>query len=123
MLRKTVRAVIIYNNQLVTLFRRKNNLEYYSLPGGGIEANETKEEALNRELKEELNIKVKIIKYLFQDQMNDKINYFYLCEYISGSFTLGGEEKEENCYDNYYEISFLPLDKIDDYPLLEDVKR
>ena len=58
--RRSSRAVIIEDNKLLYIFRRKiddlgNISEYYVIPGGGIEDNETKEETVVRELKEELD--------------------------------------------------------------------
>ena len=69
MKRESSRAVIIDNNRVLTMFRRKidevgNKNEYYAIPGGGIEENETMEKAVVRELQEELNVKIKILGYL-----------------------------------------------------------
>ena len=59
--RESARAVIIEDNKLLCIFRRKiddlgNIFEYYVIPGGGIEENETKRDTVLRELKEELDI-------------------------------------------------------------------
>ena len=119
---KSVRGLIIHKNELVVLFRRKNGNEYYSVPGGGIEMNESKEEALTRELFEELNIKVKINKEVFTYENDKAIEYFFTCDYISGTFELNGEEKERNCENNYYEVSFIPIKNINNYNILKEVK-
>lgn len=59
-----VAAIIIYDNQILCMQRDKAKYEYisykYEFPGGKIEMGETKPEALMRELKEEMNISVKI---------------------------------------------------------------
>lgn len=56
------------NNILVYLQRRADNAErhpgYFGLFGGGAEENETSEEALKREIKEELNFIPENYKYL-----------------------------------------------------------
>ena len=63
--RVSSRAIIIKDNKLVVLFRRRIRdgkvVEYYSLPGGGLEEGETLEENVLREVNEELGIEIKII--------------------------------------------------------------
>lgn len=51
MIRKGVRAAIIKDNNVCLLYYK--SFDHYTLPGGGIEMNETKEDALVREIKEE----------------------------------------------------------------------
>jgi 8-oxo-dGTP pyrophosphatase MutT (NUDIX family) len=55
-LRNAVRAIIIKENNILMVFLEKTN--EYKFPGGGIEKNETIEEALKREVLEEAGYKV-----------------------------------------------------------------
>ncbi len=59
-----VAAIIIHNGQILCMQRGKAKQDYisykYEFPGGKIELGETRIEALMRELKEEMNIEVKI---------------------------------------------------------------
>jgi len=58
---------IISNEGKVFIARRKNGKSlagYWEFPGGKIEVGELENEALIRELEEELNMKVEIIKHL-----------------------------------------------------------
>jgi len=58
-----VTAGIIINNDKVLITRRAPNENFaggWEFPGGKIEADETPEECLARELKEELNITVSV---------------------------------------------------------------
>ncbi|SEC43928.1 8-oxo-dGTP diphosphatase [Tenacibaculum sp. MAR_2009_124] len=61
---EVVAGIIFYEDQVLCVQRPKNKLLYISekfeFPGGKIEQGETRKEALNRELKEELSISVKI---------------------------------------------------------------
>ena len=63
---EVVAGVIFWGNLILCVQRPKNKLHYISekfeFPGGKIEEGETKEEALHRELLEELNISTKIKK-------------------------------------------------------------
>ena len=116
----TARAVIIHNGEVILLYRHKEKEEYYALPGGHIELNETKEECLIREVKEELNINIRIISFLGIVKKKGHIDYIYNCEYLSGKLLLGGEEKEQNNPSNYYEIHRIRLQDIDKLPLYPD---
>jgi len=115
------RAIIIKDNKLVTLFRRKkkNNIikEYYSLPGGKLEKNETIEECIIREVKEELCVDVKILKFINTVEYENSIEYYFYCEIINGEPKLGGEELERLNENNYYEVNYLDLDKLDQYDI------
>jgi 8-oxo-dGTP diphosphatase len=61
---EVVAGVIFWEDKVLCVQRPKNKLHYisekYEFPGGKIEEGETKEEALHRELLEELNISTKI---------------------------------------------------------------
>ncbi len=126
MKRVSVRGLVLKDNELAVIFRRKIKgekvEEYYAIPGGGVEENETLEEALIRELKEELNIEVNVKDLVFKIEQEDRIEYFYNCEYLSGTFELNGEEIERNCRENYYEPTFIPIDRINEFDVQNKVK-
>ena len=77
--------------------------DYYAFPGGGLEENETLEEGVKREIKEEFGIEVEVLKLLYEtSNSNNRKNiptkeYFFLCKYISGEFGTGeGPEFSNN---------------------------
>lgn len=72
--------------------------DYYVFPGGGLEGKESIEECVEREILEELGIKVKALRKLYERETNDgrMLEYVYLCEYISGEFGTGSGPEFSN---------------------------
>lgn len=58
----TVSAAIIINEKKQVLVARKINTHFYMQIGGKLEPNETPEDSLLREIKEEIGVEAKIIK-------------------------------------------------------------
>ncbi len=117
--RVSARAIIIENDEVLTMFRRKKKSdgsykEYYVIPGGGVEENETLEETCIRELNEEYSVTIKILGYLGSDERDTTIGHFFHAEIINGEPILGGIESEKNNPDNFYEIRKVKLDKLDE---------
>ena len=83
-------AIIICGNKIL-LFRRDNkpdipNPDTWTLPGGGVDDGETPEEAIKRELVEEVSKTPERLEFLFKRKKEDgKINYMY------GAFINKGE--------------------------------
>lgn len=120
--RVSSRAIIIEDGKLLTMFRRKikkdgSVKEYYVIPGGGLEENETLEENVIRELKEEFNIDIAIVKFLGTEEYDDTIANYFLCKIVNGTPKLGGEELERMTKENYYEIRYIDLKNIDSYDI------
>lgn len=61
---EVVAAIIVFEEKILCVQRGENKLPYiskkYEFPGGKIEANESKEDALRREISEELHMSVEI---------------------------------------------------------------
>lgn len=115
-MRISSRAIIINDKKILLMFRRKMKegklKEYFVIPGGGLEDGETLEENVVRELREEMNVDVKILGYLgFKQDENNKQHYFH-CEIVNGEPYLGGEELERMTKENYYEPIYVDLKNI-----------
>lgn len=98
-----VRAIINIDNGIVLIHRKRavdgEMREYYPLPGGGIEEQESLEEALYREIKEELGIVVKINKQIYKIIDDISVQHIFLCDYVSGEFGTGnGPEFNDSDY-------------------------
>ncbi len=64
----TVKGIVIYNHKVLILKRVRassDGLGYWELPGGGLEYGETPEYALVREIKEETDLDIQIIKPVY----------------------------------------------------------
>lgn len=116
--RVSSRGIIIENDYVYLMFRRriKENgeiKEYYVIPGGGINENETLEENVRREVKEEFSVDVKINGYIGKDESEETIANFFSCSIISGTPKLGGEELDRCTESNYYEVRKVKIEDLD----------
>lgn len=121
--RVSSRGIIIEDNYVYLMFRRKIKddgtiKEYYVIPGGGIEDNETLEDNVIREMKEEFCVDVKIDGYLGKDEGDDSIAHFFACSIVNGTPCLGGEELERCTESNYYEIRKIAIEDLDKVDIL-----
>ena len=64
---EVVAAIILYDMKVLCVQRGQHKLEYisekYEFPGGKVEPNETNEEAIRREINEELQMNIEVISY------------------------------------------------------------
>lgn len=93
---EVVAGVIFFENLVLCVQRPKNKFHYisekYEFPGGKIEKNETKEEALHRELLEELDVSINI-KSFFLTVVHEYPDFeltmhSFICEVDSKELTL-----------------------------------
>lgn len=121
------RAIVIDGDEVILMFRRRINngiiKEYYAIPGGGKEENETIEECVVREIKEEFNLDIEVKEYLGKVEDEKNIGYIYNTKIIGGTLLLGGEEKEYNNENNYYEIRKVKISDLDKIELFEENRK
>ena len=87
--RKSCRGIVFIDDQIMLMKRLKDNVLYYVIPGGGIEADESHQECLEREMLEEMGVLVSPIRLVYEYQREDVIHYYYLCAYKEGTFGTG----------------------------------
>ena len=87
--RISCRGIIFKNGKIAIMHRIKEDRDYYTFPGGGLEDDENKENCIVREIVEELGINIKPIKQVYEYHNDSSIQYFYLCEWIDGDFGSG----------------------------------
>ena len=108
---KRVCAIIIKDNKILLMRRIKDGQEYFVFPGGGIKENESEEDAIIREVKEELSLDAKIDKLLFQIENRGQEELYFLIKEFSGIPELSGPEKERMNENNQYYPEWMDLDK------------
>jgi ADP-ribose pyrophosphatase YjhB (NUDIX family) len=59
------------------MHRNKNGKEYYTYPGGGLEENESLEDCVKREVKEEFGIEISPIRELYEYETEDSLQHFF----------------------------------------------
>ncbi|MBN1347820.1 NUDIX hydrolase [candidate division KSB1 bacterium] len=67
-------GVVIRHQKVLMVHHRHNGREYWTLPGGAVELNETPEEAVVREIKEETGLNVAVMRPLFDEDFNGNKN-------------------------------------------------
>ncbi|SKC48450.1 NUDIX hydrolase [Maledivibacter halophilus] len=68
----------------------------WSPPGGWLDKGENPEDGLLREIKEETNLKVKIICpiHVFYKSKTNSLGFVYICQYISGKVKISFEHMD-----------------------------
>ncbi|MEN1934050.1 NUDIX domain-containing protein [Paenibacillus sp. 102] len=101
-------AIIIQDNKIVLIKRTQNNEVYFVFPGGGIEENETPEEATIREAYEELGVQVEIQKLVTKYEYKGT-QYFYEARIIGGVFGTGKGEEFTKGDRGRYILVWIPI--------------
>ena len=113
-----VAAAIILNEDKVLIAQREegSNMEFkWEFPGGKLEVNETPEQCLKREIREELDIEIepveiyKAVRHKYKDK--DILLLAYICKYVKGE----GQTLECNDFkwihkDQLGEYEYTPAD-------------
>ena len=116
-LNNVVAAIIKKESYYFIAQRNKNKYMglKWEFPGGKVEIGETFEEALRREIKEELNIKIKILNKITEEKFNDHtinvIIHYYLCSMENDLIELLEHNQSAWVKKNeFYKYSFAPGD-------------
>ena len=115
---KAVKAIICVNNKYLLQLRDKHKNIYYpnfwGLFGGSIEKKETPRKAITREIKEEINLDIKVkriilnSKFKFYDSTNTFETFFYQCKSINKKKIIL-REGQDFCFFSYNDIRKLKI--------------
>ena len=92
-------AAVINKNNLYFIAQRNRNKHfayYWEFPGGKVDNQETFENALKREIKEELSINIAVLKHIASEKHKDEkidVNvHYFLCELLNENIILSEHE-------------------------------
>mgnify|MGYP001573209316 CR=1 FL=1 len=110
---------IVFNKGKIALVKHKNsyNGTYYLLPGGGLERDETIEECVAREVKEEIGLDVEVKNLAYYEDVVSKddhtLHLVFRCEIIGGKVeNLDPDKKVKEIVflseEKFKEVKFFP---------------
>ena len=104
------RAVIINDSKILLIHRYKNGEEYWVFPGGHIEVGEAVDQALRREIQEELSMEaIEIGEQFPYNHPDGSSEIFAYCRVTDGTPQLGGPEQKIASQQDRYEPGWLDL--------------
>lgn len=120
---KRVGALIIVNERILLIHRFRDDQEYWVLPGGGVEDDETLEEALLREVKEETSLEA--IEWNLIGSGNDEKHehYIYRCVLAEGEVEIGGPEKESSNEKNIFILEWVPKETVKELNIYPEITK
>ncbi len=108
------RGIILKDNMVLLMHRRKNGEEYYVFPGGHMQQGESPLETVQREIFEETTVVCEDLKPAFEffNHMKKKgeSEYYFIGKWKSGTPTLSGEESRRNSDENFYEPMWVSFE-------------
>lgn len=87
--------------------RWRDGLHYFSIPGGGIEENESPIDTVKREIYEELGLDVDVEHKLYEFHTPEMTHHIFLCKYKGGVPTLQ-DDSPEAAYNAVGQNRFAP---------------
>lgn len=81
-MKEAARAIIIESDKILVMFRSNEGSQYFTLIGGKVDEEESPEQALVREVREETGLQVTSAQHVFTENHPEPYNkqYIYLCQ-------------------------------------------
>lgn len=87
-------GIIFNQDETKILFVKRRDVPIWTLPGGGVEINETAEDALKREILEETGYQVRIVRKCAEYTPINSLSSFttlFICQIVSGKELISDE--------------------------------
>lgn len=122
--RVRVAGILIEDNKILLIEHIKNDKKYWLVPGGGVDWGESTAEAITREYKEETNLDIEVVKFLFlsetiaPDKEKHVINLYFEIKRAENSTAemILGDEKNLN------DLKFLTKEEVKDIKIYPNIK-
>ena len=102
--------VLIKENKVALIERHRAGLDYFVFPGGGMDEDETPEQAAIRETMEELGVEVVIKQKVAIIHFDQSSQVYFLAERVGGEFGTGtGEEFTDSDPNDPQEGIYIPI--------------
>lgn len=116
-IRNAAKALIIKDNKMLAIKIKDGEEEWYIMPGGGQEAEETLPETLQREVLEEMGVLVEVKDLVFviegvHGEDFHRVDMVFICEYLGQQ-----EDVERICDTNQAGFEWLEIAILNTTPL------
>ena len=97
---------LIFNHERQILLGHRRDIDWWNLPGGGMEVGETVDEAICREVREETGLDVKVGQLIgvYSKPQKQEVVLTFLCQVIGGNLHSTEETRESR----YFSPDALP---------------
>lgn len=107
-------AIVVKDGKILLIHRKKNGDEYWVFPGGGIEENESGEEAVVREVKEETDLEVLEVREIFKAGNDDGRNHpYYVVAVGEGKPKMSTAAPESNTDIDWYNPEWVEMGQLE----------
>ena len=122
-MRNRAAAIILRNGELLLIHRQKPGRDYYILPGGGVELDESFEEACAREVKEETGLDALAMQIVYRYFYGGSEEVYFMLRVSAGEPVLGGSEAQRQSPDNQYHFEWVTAEQLAEKNLLPPAAR
>lgn len=111
-------AIILRSSRVLLIYRENSKGVYYVLPGGGIEAGETPEQAVVREVQEETGVVPVLGPLLFEglDDTGSRHQYYFACTLLNDQEPIW-QETFKQTENNIYRFEWVSVKGLENVPL------